>query len=258
MYSKQSKIMLENVMLELVERLIGGSSSCHKYVHSIGETGGWTDQWCIHNIKYGSKVMILQESVVDPADIYLSMLFPPTLQILDDPCTFVAHLFCSEEEVASQLFGVNKGCFEPPHDKNPPKTDIDCPDILPLSIYPRKPYQFALDNPKLWIHPVSKTRTRKVLGTKLSESHKTQNECLYHNVGNCIQSSQIKTMSQEGLQVKRKCKRVTVGKRQTFESHYLFNFILDVLDNMDTRRKQEEKIGIGNFVVDSKSLKAVI
>ena len=61
--SKQSKVMLENIILELFEWLIGGNSNCHKYCHSIGETGGWTDQWCVHNIKYGSKIMILQDGV---------------------------------------------------------------------------------------------------------------------------------------------------------------------------------------------------
>ena len=61
--SKQSKVMLENIILELFEWLIGGNSNCHKYCHSLGETGGWTDQWCVHNIKYGSKIMVLQDGV---------------------------------------------------------------------------------------------------------------------------------------------------------------------------------------------------
>ena len=46
-------------------------------------------------------------------------------------------------------------------------------------------------------------------------------------------------MSQEGLQLRRKNKRVASGKRQSFESHFLFNFLLDVLENLETRRKQE-------------------
>ena len=136
--------------------------------------------------------MASKESVIDPADIYLSLLYPPLLQVCDDPCTFIAHLFCSEPELSNELFGSNKGCFEPPHDTNPPKCDHDCPELLPLSINPRKSCESALDDPKSKVHPISKTITRKVLGTKLSNSHKSQNECLYHNIRNCKQSPHIK------------------------------------------------------------------
>ena len=129
---------------------------------------------------------------MDPADIYLSLLFPPLLQILDDPCTFVNHLFLSEKVLAEKLFGINRGCFEPPHETNLPKSDHDCPDILPLSINPRQVCENSLNNPSSKVHPISKTITRLVLGTKMSESHKTQNECLFRNVNNCSQSTQIK------------------------------------------------------------------
>merc|ERR1719318_335400 len=201
--------------------------------------------------------MILQESVVDPSDIYLSLLYPPLLQVLDDPCTFIAHLFCTEPVLSNELFGPNKGCFEPPHKTQPPRTDHDCPELLPLSMNPRIPCMNAIDNPKSRVHPISQTIRRKVLGTKISESHKNQNECLFHNVRNCLQSSQIKTMSQEGLQMRRKAKRVTSGKRQSFESHFLFNFLLDALDNCETRKKQEMSLKAhGDFVVNPKSLVA--
>ena len=62
-------------------------------------------------------------------------------------------------------------------------------------------------------------------------------------------------MSQEGHQVRRKSKRVTSGKRQTFESHYLFNFLLDVIENWQVRKKQETKLAKhGKFIVDPVSL----
>ena len=192
--SKQSKIMLENIMLELSNWLIGGNSSCHNYMHAVGESGGWTDQWCVHNIKYASKMMVLQESVVDPADIYISLMYPPVLLICDDPCTLVSHMFCSESEFANLMFGSNKGCFEPPHKVNLPRTNIDCPEILPLSIYPRKPCPIALSDPTSKVHPISKNVLRKVLGTRLSESHKSRNQCLYHNIGNCKQAAQVKVI----------------------------------------------------------------
>ena len=61
-------------------------------------------------------------------------------------------------------------------------------------------------------------------------------------------------MSQEGLQMRRKSKRVTPGKRQSFENHFLFNFLLDVLDNFETRKNQEKKLSKkGNFVKNPKT-----
>ena len=192
--SLQSKVMLENVILKAVDCLVSGNSSCHKYTHSLGETGGWTDDWCIHGVKYGSKKMIKQESVIDPADIYLSLLFPPLLQILDDPCTFISHMFCSESSTADMLFGANKGCFEPPHKEKKPRTDHDCPELLPLSMFPRDMSSEALSNPQSMVHPISRTIIRKVLGTKLSDGHKSRNECLYHSTGNCKQASFIKVL----------------------------------------------------------------
>ena len=236
---KLSKVMIQNMVLELAGVLIAGQGNCHQYRHSVGESGGWTDDWCIHSIKYGSKKMVLQESVVDPSDLYLSLKNPPYLQIMDDPCTMIKHLFCSEPVFADQMFGSQRGCFEAPHKTKKPETSHDCPDILPLAMYPRKINESLLSLPNNKCHPVTGKVTRLVLGTKLSNSHKTNNECLYHDIKNCRQASCIKTMSQEGLQVRRKSKRVTAGKRQSFESHFCFNFIMDVLENLKTRQKQE-------------------
>ena len=57
--------------------------------------------------------------------------------------------------------------------------------------------------------------------------------------------------------MRRKAKRVTSGKRQSFESHFLFNYLLDVLENCETRKKQEISLKAhGDFVVDHKSLVA--
>ena len=168
----------------------------------------------------------------------------------------MSHMFCSQQELSETLFGEQRGCFEKPHKKNKPRTDFDCPELLPLAMNPRKPCEIALNNSESNVHPMSKTITRKVLGTKHSQSHKTQNECGFHSVLNCKQSALIKTMSQEGHQMRRKCTRVTSGKRQSLESHHLlFNFLLDVLENQETRKKQEtELLKYGNFVINDKTL----
>ena len=255
---KLSKIMIQNIIFELFNMIVAGRGNCHHYVQTLGETGGWTDDWCPHSVKYGAKMMVLMESCVDPADLYLSMKYPPFLKIMDDPCTFINHLFGSEKAFANQMFGPNRGCFQPPHKTEKPITSYNCPDILPLSVYPRKMNENLLENPTdANVHPITQKVTRLVLGTKLSESHKTTNECLFHNINNCNQASCVKTMSQEGLQVRRKSKRVTPGKRQSFESHFCFNFLMDILENQRTRRKQEITLRKhGEFLVNKRTLVA--
>ena len=202
-------------------------------------------------------MMVLQESCVDPADLYLSMKFPPLLKIMDDPCTFIKHLFLSEPDFANVMFGSKHGCFEKPHKSKKPTSNSDFPDILPLSVYPRKMDENVLDLQDKSNHPISGKIERLVLGTKLSESHKTANECLYHDVKNCKQANRIKTMAQEGHQMRRKSKRVTAGKRQSFESHFLFNYLMDILENQKTRKKQETVLfKHGDIIVNEKTLVA--
>ena len=62
-------------------------------------------------------------------------------------------------------------------------------------------------------------------------------------------------MGQEGLQVRRKARRVTPGKRQSLESHYLFNFMLDVLDNNEVRKQQEKSLNKhGDIIINHDTL----
>ena len=62
---------------------------CHSYTHERDQTGGFTDMYCEHLTKVGSKLMAVQESVSDPSDIIHSMKKMPVVHILDDSCTFV-------------------------------------------------------------------------------------------------------------------------------------------------------------------------
>ena len=101
-------------------------------------------------------------------------------------------MFCSEPQLSKILFGSKKGCFETPHHKNKPSSDHDCPELMPLSYKPRNVDMNLLNNSDPKIHPVVGKIDRKVLGTKLSESHKTKNECLFHNIKHCKQGCYIK------------------------------------------------------------------
>ena len=62
---------------------------CHKYTSVRGRTGGWTDVFCDHLFKIGSKMHSVQESVSDVSDITHSMKKYPVCHIMDDSCTYV-------------------------------------------------------------------------------------------------------------------------------------------------------------------------
>lgn len=63
--------------------------TCHNYVHSRGQTAGWTDLYCEHLVKIGAKFMSRQESVSDVSDIAHSLLKLPLVHICDDSCNYV-------------------------------------------------------------------------------------------------------------------------------------------------------------------------
>jgi len=75
---------------------------------------------CYFNFIFGlqctvaSKFLLLQESVRDAADLYLSLKHPPPLFICDTPCTLARHIDQRCPEVAEQLWGDNVGCFQKP------------------------------------------------------------------------------------------------------------------------------------------------
>ena len=68
---------------------------CHTYIQQRKRTGGWTDVWCPHEVKVGSKLESLQESVSDVSDIIHSLKKMPTLHLLDDACHFVRYKYKS-------------------------------------------------------------------------------------------------------------------------------------------------------------------
>lgn len=68
-----------------------------------------------------SKFLLLQESVRDAADLYLSLKYPPLLLVNDTPCGFARHLHLREPVIAEQFWGDRLGCFETPIPGTKPK-----------------------------------------------------------------------------------------------------------------------------------------
>ena len=68
-----------------------------------------------------SKFLLLQESVRDAVDLYLSLKCPPVVLVNDTPCGFARHLDLREPTVGSQLWGDCMGCFGKPSLETEPK-----------------------------------------------------------------------------------------------------------------------------------------
>ena len=128
--------------------------------------------------------------------------------LCDDACTLVQHLNHRDPTLAMMAYGETGGCFEKPSDTQKPRTDIDCPDILPLALVENPEVDRSrMRNPSQIIHPDIKGTKRYLMGTKLQmrdsgTSHKKAT-CSFHNVNNSKQGPLIKTMNQEALQVTR-------------------------------------------------------
>ena len=80
-----------------------------------------------------SKFLLLQESVRDAADLYLSLKYPPPLLICDTPCTLARHIDQRCPDVAEQLWGDNVGCFQKPViGKSPIKVSALVDNVYPI------------------------------------------------------------------------------------------------------------------------------
>ncbi|XP_068673208.1 HMG domain-containing protein 3-like [Montipora foliosa] len=115
----------------LYESLLVGSCPCHEFTKVDGHTGGFYNIVCRHGVTAASKFLTLQESVRDPADLYLSFKHYPLLFICDTPCGFVRHMDCREPTTTKQLWGSYSGCLEQPTLGKKPSKDISVPDMVP-------------------------------------------------------------------------------------------------------------------------------
>jgi len=123
--SQKSLARLKMDIQGLYESLLVGSCPCHGFTKVDGHTGGFYHIVCRHGVTAASKFLTLQESVRDPADLFLSFKHYPLLFVCDTPCGFVRHMDCREPTLTKQLWGSNCGCLEQPAlDKEPSKVCI--------------------------------------------------------------------------------------------------------------------------------------
>ena len=60
---KTSLVVLKNEIKNMALHVLAGQGACHGYKRKRGRTGGFTDVYCDHKFKIGSKVQPKQESV---------------------------------------------------------------------------------------------------------------------------------------------------------------------------------------------------
>ncbi|CAH3153276.1 unnamed protein product, partial [Porites lobata] len=130
---QRSADFLRGRLLALYASITVGNSPCHKFTHVEGHSGGFYRIVCPHSCTVASKFLLLQESVRDAADLYLSLKYPPPLLICDTPCTLARHIDQRCPDVAEQLWGDNVGCFQKPViGKSPIKVSALVDNVYPI------------------------------------------------------------------------------------------------------------------------------
>ena len=96
-----------------------------------------------------------------------------------------------------------------------PDSDIDCPDVAPLTFSNNNCNREAMKNSSILVHPDSSSLVKYCLGTGLQmkkkgkSSHKLKS-CEYHDANKSRQGKFLRTMTQEAMQVCTRCAAVKV------------------------------------------------
>ena len=127
--------------------------------------------------------------------------------IADDSCAYVRYSLAQLEnqEESKQAFGMYRGCFQTPSPTVEPSSNIDCPDIAPLTFSSSTVNREAMNDPNKLVHPDSTSLRKYCLGTRIQmrkgkSSHKLK-ACQYHDVNLSRQGKFLRTMTQESMNV---------------------------------------------------------
>ncbi|XP_028518285.1 HMG domain-containing protein 3-like [Exaiptasia diaphana] len=142
-----------------------------------------------------------------------------------------------------QLWGENFGCFEKPSLDKEPQSNINIPDIVP-SEYKSVETQPSNDLGDGMVHPITKSERHFVVGDRFHNStnpHKSP-LCAYHNINLCRQAYTITTSTQESENNRKNVQRLRSTCQQSFEVHYLFNYLMDFYLNENIVNKQKKSL----------------
>ncbi|KAL9960054.1 hypothetical protein ACROYT_G033453 [Oculina patagonica] len=218
---------------ELYASLLAGKSPCHEFTKVPGHTGGFYHIVCRHGCTVASKFLLLQESVRDVADLYLSLKYPPVVFINDTPCGLARHIDIRSPCVAEILWGNKSACFEEPKLGKEP-CQVSIPEIVPGEYRPAKIHIYkpeAEDNS--WMHPLTGNARRYIMGDRFHASvnpHKSP-LCAFHDINLCAQGNSMKTSYQESENHRKNALRLRSSCMQSFSVHFLYNFLMDYYQN---------------------------
>lgn len=248
----------------LYESLLVGSCPCHGFTKVDGRTGGFYHVVCRHGVTAASKFLTLQESVRDPADLYLSFKYYPLVFICDTPCGLVRHMDCRQPEVTNQLWGNYGGCLEMPTLDKSPSKGISVPEIV-LAEYRDSPRTLPhLDDKEEVSHPLTGSERRYVLGDRFHESSNPHKSplCQFHDINLCLQSNVLKTSYQESENHRKNILRLRSSCVQGFSTHFLYNYLMDFYQNEDIVKKQrsmlQKNLREGQFIGRDKFCRFVV
>ncbi|CAB4020048.1 Hypothetical predicted protein [Paramuricea clavata] len=116
----------------------------------------------LSKITAASKFLLLQESVRDAADLYLSLKYPPHLFVLDTPCGFSRHVNLREPDLAAMFWGDTLGCCEKPLLEMQPNLGINVPALVTSEYHAAD--KEMIDPGDTIAHPLTGMTQRYVLG----------------------------------------------------------------------------------------------
>lgn len=192
-----------------------------------------------------SKFLLLQESVRDAADLYLSLKYPPLLLVNDTPCGFARHLHLREPVIAEQFWGDCLGCFETPIPGTKPK-EVSVPELVTAEFSSNKLEANKLKAGAALQHPLTQSTQRYVVGDRFHTSanpHKSQ-LCEFHNINLCLQRDTIKTSYQECQNNSKNLKRLRSATMQSFPVHFVYNFPMDFYHNEEIVDRQRKRLSL--------------
>ncbi len=103
---------------------------------------------------------------------------------------------------------------------------------------------YVEDSDSPHVHPVSGTTDRYILGDRFHSSSNPHKSplCAYHDINNCAQANCVTTSVQESQNNRKNVRRLRSTCHQSFETHILFNYLMDFYQNEQIVKAQERNI----------------
>ena len=127
------------------------------------------------------------------------------------------------------------------------------PSIVPPK-YKANSSEFVQQATAEYTHPISGMADRYILGDRFHSStnpHKSH-LCAYHNINNCDQANSLTTSIQESQNQRKNVRRLRSTCYQKFETHILFNYLMDFYQNEEVVTSQKKNLS--NLLQDDKKI----